>query len=239
MNKIFRTLEAEEIECRVSQIASNWCSVLLYKDARCDMNILDETVGSMNWQRDHKELKGNIYAGVSIYDEEKKEWITKWDAGKESYTESEKGEASDSFKRACVNCGIGRELYTSPSIFITPRKDMIKKGKDGEFYKNDKDKYETKTRFNVYYIDYDEKRNIKDLIIKDDKGHIRFQLVSDELANKTLDLQKELSKLCSKIEKQDDNFDRNKMYEHYVSELDMTFKEYEDAIEICKKKLES
>ena len=63
---IFRNLKAEEIECRISQIASNWCSLLLYKDARCDMNILDETVGPMNWERDHKELKGNISFPVYI-----------------------------------------------------------------------------------------------------------------------------------------------------------------------------
>ena len=235
----FRKLKAEDIECRISQITSSWCSLLLYKTSRCDMNILDETVGSMNWEREHKELKGNIYCGVSIYNKETEDWVIKWDAGKESYTESEKGEASDSFKRACVNWGIGRELYTSPSIFITPRADMTKRGKDSEFYTNEKGKVETKTRFSVYYIDYDDNRNIKDLIIKDEKGHIRFQLVSDELANRTLDLQKELHELLRQLENKDDNFDRNKVYEHYVSELDMTFIEYEDAIEICKKKLES
>ena len=117
MNK-FRTLRAEEIECRVGSINENGFTLLLYKDARCDQNILDETVGEMNWQRDHKELKGNIYCGVSIYDAEKGQWITKWDCGAESNTEKEKGEASDSFKRACVNWGIGRELYTAPLIYI-------------------------------------------------------------------------------------------------------------------------
>lgn len=118
MNK-FRLLKAEEIECRVGSINENGFTLLLYKDARCDQNILDETVGEMNWQRDHKELKGNIYCGVSIYDAtEKGQWITKWDCGAESNTEKEKGEASDSFKRACVNWGIGRELYTAPFIYI-------------------------------------------------------------------------------------------------------------------------
>lgn len=118
MNK-FRLLKAEEIECRVGTINENGFTLLLYKDARCDQNILDETVGEMNWQRDHKELKGIIYCGVSIYDAtEKGQWITKWDCGTESNTEKEKGESSDSFKRACTNWGIGRALYTAPLIYI-------------------------------------------------------------------------------------------------------------------------
>lgn len=122
MNYKFRDLTADEIECRIAQIKANGLTLLLYKDARCDMKILDETVGAENWERDHKELKGNIYCGISIYDENKKIWITKWDCGAESYTEKEKGEASDSFKRAGFNWGIGRELYTSPFIWIPSTK---------------------------------------------------------------------------------------------------------------------
>lgn len=121
---VFRELRADEIECRVAQISENkdkspkGLSLLLYKDARVDQNILDETVGPMNWQRDHKELKSNIYCGISIWDEKKQIWVTKWDCGKESFTESEKGEASDSFKRAGFNWGIGRALYTAPFIWV-------------------------------------------------------------------------------------------------------------------------
>ena len=115
---MFRRLNADEIECRVQSNKDNGCILLLYKNARCDMNILDETVGQMNWQRDHKELKGVMYAGVGIYDTEKGVWVWKWDCGSESNTDAQKGEASDSFKRACVNWGIGRELYTAPFIWI-------------------------------------------------------------------------------------------------------------------------
>ena len=114
----FRELKASEIEARVSTISDKGCSILLYKNARCDMNVLDETVGEMNWQRDHKEIKGNMYAGIGIWDAEKQMWIWKWDCGTESYTEGEKGEASDSFKRAGFNWGIGRELYTAPFIWM-------------------------------------------------------------------------------------------------------------------------
>lgn len=235
----FRNLKAEEIECRVNQIQGNWCSLLLYKDARCDMNILDETIGDLNWKRDHKELKGNIYCGVSIYDENKKEWITKWDAGAETYTEKEKGEASDSFKRACVNFGIGRELYTSPSIFIIPRKDMVKKGKEQEFYKNDKDKYETKTRFSVEYIDYDKNNAIKDLIIRDDKGHIRFSQLTKETSNKFQKIHQDMKKLIEKVESVDETFERENLYKNYgvESDADMTIAQMTEATEILKKKL--
>lgn len=107
----FRDLKANEIDVRVSQITEEWLTLLLYKDARVDMDILDETVGSENWQRDHKELKGNIYCGVSIWDKEKNQWITKWDAGKESFSQAEKGEASDSFKRSCFNFRNSEENY--------------------------------------------------------------------------------------------------------------------------------
>lgn len=115
---IFRPLRADEIECRIGSVGAKGFTMLLYKDARCDMNILDETFTPFGWQREHKEIKGVVYCGVAIYNADADRWVWKWDAGAESYTEKEKGEASDSFKRACVNWGIGRELYTAPLIFI-------------------------------------------------------------------------------------------------------------------------
>ena len=102
-------------------------SLLLYKDARCDMNILDETVGAFNWQRSHTRDNANCI--VSIYDEDKKQWVSKEDTGTESNTEKEKGLASDSFKRACFNWGIGRELYTAPFIWVDASMCGLKDGK--------------------------------------------------------------------------------------------------------------
>ena len=133
----FRRLKADEIEVRIGSVKENGLSLLLYKDARVDQNILDETVGSMNWQRHHSRDNANCI--VSIWDSEKNQWIEKEDTGTERNTEKEKGLASDSFKRACFNWGIGRELYTSPFIWI-PK---------GSF----KDKYD---RFKVQDIGYDE-----------------------------------------------------------------------------------
>lgn len=114
---MFRKLKASEIEVRVQSIKEGKGAVLLlYKDARCDMNILDETVGAFNWQRVHS--RDNANCTVSIYDNENGRWVSKEDTGTESNTEAAKGLASDSFKRACFNWGIGRELYTAPFVWI-------------------------------------------------------------------------------------------------------------------------
>lgn len=120
----FRDLTANDIDVRIGQVGDSWFTLLLYKDARCDMNILDETVGAGGWQRKHYECKGNLFCSVGIKVGE--EWLWKDDCGTESNTEKEKGESSDAFKRACVNWGIGRELYTAPRVVI---KDVIENKK--------------------------------------------------------------------------------------------------------------
>ena len=137
----FRDLTKDEIECRVQSVKSNGLVLLLYKDARVDMNILDETVGAENWQREHYECKGNLFCRVGIKTAPKMDmtsgkltfdgdsWVWKSDCGTESNTEAQKGEASDSFKRACFNWGIGRELYTAPFTWIPADKCNIKDGK--------------------------------------------------------------------------------------------------------------
>lgn len=158
--KEFRDLTASEIECRVNTVSENGCSLLLYKDARCDMNILDEIVGRQNWQRSHEVINGNLFCNVSIYDESKKEWITKQDVGTESYTEKEKGQASDSFKRACFNWGIGRELYTAPFIWIPADKVTLK-----EKMVSGRKAYTTYDKFEVTQIII-ENKVIKALAIK-------------------------------------------------------------------------
>ena len=129
----FRDLRADEIECRVQSVKEKGLVLLLYKDARVDMNILDETVGSSNWQREHYECKGNLFCRVGIdigtHEGKAERWVYKSDCGTESNTEAQKGEASDSFKRACFNWGIGRELYTAPFTWIPADKCNISNGK--------------------------------------------------------------------------------------------------------------
>lgn len=144
----FRLLRADEIECRISTCNQYGVSLLLYKDARCDMNILDETVKPENWQRHH--LRDNANCVVAIWDKEKGQWIEKEDTGTESYTEAEKGLASDSFKRACFNWGIGRELYTAPHMFVQKR--------DLETLTETNGKWTCRDYFTVAGIEYDGNR---------------------------------------------------------------------------------
>ncbi|MBQ8357130.1 MAG: hypothetical protein IJX39_04910 [Clostridia bacterium] len=128
----FRDLNKDDIECRVQSVKESGLILLLYKNARVDMAILDETVGPENWQREHYECKGNLFCRVGINvakTEDRQLWVYKSDCGTESNTEKEKGEASDSFKRACFNWGIGRELYTAPFIWIPADKYEVKNGK--------------------------------------------------------------------------------------------------------------
>ncbi len=106
-----RLLRADEIECRASTVSEKGVSLLLYKDARVDQRILDETFGLFGWKRSHQCIDGNLYCTVEVYNKETREWISKQDVGKVGYAEKEKSQASDSFKRACFNWGIGRELY--------------------------------------------------------------------------------------------------------------------------------
>ena len=146
----FRMLRADEIDCRISTVTTSGLSLLHYKDARCDMNILDETVGPLNWQRCHSRENANCT--VSIWDAEKKQWISKEDTGKESFTEAEKGLASDSFKRACFNWGIGRELYTAPFIWIPADKCSI--SGSGRKDRNNREIMTSKDRFRVDSIGY-------------------------------------------------------------------------------------
>ena len=135
---MFRPLTKDEIDCRVATCKENGVSLLLYKDARVDQNILDETFGIFGWQRSHQLIDGNLYCTVSIRNPETGEWIHKQDVGKESNAEKEKGQASDSFKRACFNLGIGRELYTAPFIWIPEELVTIKKDNKGKDTTNDR-----------------------------------------------------------------------------------------------------
>ena len=234
--KKFRNLRADEIDVRINQIASNYCTMLLYKDARCDMNILDETVGALNWKREHTRDNANCI--VSIYDEDKKEWVSKEDTGTESSSEAEKGLASDSFKRACFNWGIGRELYSSPNIITFPKKDMGVKDKP-EFFENDKGKYTTKTYFWVEIIDYDDNDNIKDLIIRDNKNNIRFSMLSKETDKELTKMFETMQKMIKANEEKDDTFDREKFYKYFGTDSDanLTYKQVEEAITLLEKRL--
>lgn len=150
----FRDLRADEIDCRVARCTEKGAQLLLYKDARADMIILDEQIGPENWQREHYECKGNLFCRVGI--KAGNEWIWKADCGAESNTEKEKGEASDSFKRACTNWGIGRELYTSPFIWVKAEDADIEKS--ARTTANGRPVYESKGRFSVSHMEVKDKK---------------------------------------------------------------------------------
>lgn len=155
----FRLFQAEEIKVREGAGYVNngqkKKTLLLYQDARAAMKRLDERFGEYGWQREHKDVHGVTYCGVSLWDDDKKTWVTKWDAGERSKTSGEKGEASDSFKRACVNWGIGRELYTAPFIGV--------------------DEGVNTNGLKVTEIVYTKDRKICALTIKDRDGNIIYQ----------------------------------------------------------------
>lgn len=173
-----RLLKAEEIECRVSSVSEKGISLLLYKDARVDQRILDETFGPFGWKRSHQCIDGNLYCTVEVRDRETGEWVAKQDVGTMSYSEKEKGQASDSFKRACFNWGIGRELYTAPFIWIPAGKAAIQE-KEGR-----EKKYACGDRFSVVSISYNEDREISGLAIQNGKGQTVYELKGKEASGK-------------------------------------------------------
>lgn len=151
----FRNLKADEVSCRVSQTGQGWASLLLYKDARVDIRLLNEVVGPYYWKREHN--RDNANCTVSIWDSEEKHWVSKEDVGVQSQFEAQKGLASSSFKRACTNWGIGLALYTAPKIFISA---------NTHYLVDSEGKPSLKNRFVVSQIEYDEDNRISKLEIK-------------------------------------------------------------------------
>ena len=167
MEQMIRLLKPEEIECRVATINEKGLSLLLFKDARVDQKILDEIFTPFGWKRTHQSIDGNLYCTVEIWDKEKQQWIAKQDVGTTSYAEKEKGQASDSFKRACFNIGIGRELYTAPFIWVPfMNANIQKKG----------DRYITSDHFSVTSIAYNAQREITELVISNNRGQKVYEM---------------------------------------------------------------
>ena len=166
-NDIVRLLTADEIECRIATINEKGLSLLLYKDARVDQRILDETFGPFCWKRSHQSIDGNLYCTVEVFDKESGEWVAKQDVGSMGFTEKEKSQASDSFKRACFNWGIGRELYSAPFIWISA--DMCNIQQRG-------DKCYCYDRFEVSEISYNKAREITVLkIVNTTNGRVVYE----------------------------------------------------------------
>ena len=161
MEKEIRLLRANEIEVRVASINDKGISLLLYKDARADMKILDEVYGVEGWQRKHQMVGDDLYCSILIWDDKKQCWIEKMDVGTAGFAEKEKSLSSDSFKRACVVVGIGRELYTAPFVWVPADKvELVRR----------LDKLYCNTRFSVKTVEYSDEREITALTIVNDRG---------------------------------------------------------------------
>ena len=157
----FRKLRANELQIKCTDTKfKGSATLLIYKDARVDMKVLDETVGKQMWQKEYKEIDGKVYCGVGLYNQDLNQWIWKWDTGTEGNFEAEKSEASDAFKRACFNWGLGRELYDTPKIKI--------KCPDSYYY-NDK----LCMSFTVKTIEWDGD-TLLDLVIVDKFGKVVY-----------------------------------------------------------------
>ena len=176
MNINFRLLRAEEIEVRIASCNRGGVQLLLYKSARVDANILDETVGNLNWSKTYTRDNHNCI--LSIWDSEKNCWIQKEDTGTESYSEAEKGLASDSFKRAGFAFGIGRELYTAPNIFIFAS-DLVT-------YKDDGMKCRCYDSFRVVEVVYNHNRTINSVVIENLNTHRTYRFENPTLECKTI-----------------------------------------------------
>lgn len=185
-----RLLRADEIECRIGMINEKGLSLLLYKDARVDQRILDETFGIFGWQRKHSVLDGNLYCTVSLWDEEKGQWIEKQDVGTASNMEQTKGEASDSFKRACFSVGIGRELYSAPFIWIPSSKCSLQR-RGEKFYCNE--------RFQVMSISYGENREMESLTIVNSENCVVYAFLKKEDTSGLLNKRQEKGNTGSRL----------------------------------------
>ena len=165
-----RPLTIEDVDFRVQSINNGgYATILAYKDARVDMKRLDEVAGPPRWKKDYSVINDQLFCGVSILDMETQQWVTKWDVGTESMTEKEKGLASDAFKRACFNWGIGRELYDYPMISIKLNSDEWSKESG-----RPKQTYNLKIREWRWHSEFTDGK-LTFLAAKDQKGAVRYK----------------------------------------------------------------
>ena len=173
----FRDLTPADVECRVAMARANGVSLLIYKDARVDQSILDEAVGQLNWKKSYREVKGNLFCTIEIWDSDKSAWVAKEDCGVESNTEKEKGEASDAQKRAGFAWGIGRELYSAPFIWVS--------NKDCTIEEKSKGNYACRDHFSVSLMEVENKKIVNLQIVNDNTGAIVYQMKKTKTANQS------------------------------------------------------
>lgn len=221
-----RRLKANEIECRVAQVGASGCSLLLYKTARVDRAILDETFGDL-WQNDFKVIDGKMYGGIGVFNKELNQWLWRWDCGTESNQDAEKGQASDCFKRAGFKWGIGIELYSAPFIFV--KQETVKEGL----------KYRLVNRYVKFFvkdIGYSDLGEINKLTIIDDKGAIVYKLgqsVSVDAGNSDIDIiegLKACDNMANLVKYKDKYKDQVTDVEAFKAEYAKLYKQFEKEV---------
>lgn len=224
--KEIRDLTKEEISCKVKQIGEKGALILLYKTARVDAQILDETFGAANWTNDFKEIKGNLYCGIGVKQEDGS-FVWKWDCGTESQTEAEKGEASDSFKRAGFKWGIGVELYTSPFIFASVPTE-----------KNAYGKWELKNKHQKFFVKdiKIEEKKIIELTIVDDKNKIVFSMQKETQPKPQEPAKKITDEQFIRLQELGADMEALSKYYKTSSVIDLTYDQAEQAIKAKEKK---
>ena len=115
----------EDLEWRIQVTTKNKDKGLAvpYVTNRAIQDRLDDVVGPENWRNEYKSWHGSgkkeaQLCGISIYMEDRKEWLTKWDGAEDTDIEPVKGGLSDSMKRAAVQWGIGRVLYKMGTVWV-------------------------------------------------------------------------------------------------------------------------
>lgn len=228
---MFRSLEAGDVKCRVAMCREDGVQLLLYKDARCDARILDESVGPMNWKCSYESIDGVVYCTVSIKDDFG-EWVSKSDCGVESNMEKEKGQASDAFKRACFKWGIGRELYDAPFIWVPKGKCNIEKGRIGNLA--------CKDRFVVSDLEVSDGKVSKLVIANEKTGQTAFDWHGKSHGQSALDKAKQRLWVAIKSYADAQAIDPNKIaddltkrsdFEQTVEFYERIAQEFEDAAE--------
>jgi hypothetical protein len=167
--KLQAPLSMSQIDFRVQSVnKGKYVTILAYKDARVDMQRLDDVVGPLGWKRRH--LRDNHNCVVSIFDAESNQWISKEDTGTESNAEAQKGLASDSFKRACFNWGIGRELYDYPLIQFQLQPHEVMETTNGGW----RPSYKLNLKEWTWYAEWDVDGKVSYLGCRDANDQVRF-----------------------------------------------------------------
>ena len=206
-NRLFRLLTPQDVEVRMNNAKNGYADLLVYKNARTDMDILDDTFGVMGWQCSYSEVNGVVYCTISVYDENKKMWVSKTDCGAETQVEAEKGQASDAFKRAAFRFGIGRSLYTCPKIRVQLY--------EGEGYW---------TKFKVDTLEYDDDDKCSKLVITDSMGRVRFSWEKGETIVRTFNAQPQQQPQPRQIVQQPTNRMDKEKFKQLVIEAQKTGK---------------